>query len=39
METMLELYDINEIIYCKFPLYFNLIDRYHQKEALPTEKN
>ena len=37
-ENMPELYDIEEMPEGTFPLYFNLIDRYHQEDPFLTEE-
>ena len=37
METMSELYDIEEMPYGTFMILFNLIDRYHQEYPILTE--
>ena len=38
METISELYDIKELHEGMFPLYFNLIDRYHREYPFLTEE-
>ena len=37
METILELYNIDELLEGTLPIPFNLINRYQQEDPFPTE--